>query len=217
VRKLLGIERFERRPPVTYAFFDVPKDSRSGSQVELALTEGFSDARIPLHGGMMRYAFQLERTFARAPGVQLLRELVAARMPWHRSELQGVEWSAVGTFEHASAERYGSNRIWLAGDAAHLTSPLGVQSLNVGIWEARELARTIAACVRGAPADVLRSRYEAGRLAEWRRLLAREPGTPFGEKAPAWVRRHLPQLVSSLPASGDDLDDLLDQLGVSLL
>jgi hypothetical protein len=35
--------------------------------------------------------------------------------------------------------------------------------------------------------------------------------------APAWARRHFRQLLAALPASGDDLDDLLAQLGITTL
>jgi 2-polyprenyl-6-methoxyphenol hydroxylase-like FAD-dependent oxidoreductase len=218
VRRLLGIELTPRGPSETYAFFDVPKDPRSGTQVQLALTDSLSSAIIPLHGGMMRYAFQLPNP-PRAPDSTLLKELVLQRMPWHRDNVEVIEWSGVGEFRRAVVEQFGKDRAWLAGDAAHATSPLGVQSLNVGLYEARELATTIVECVRGASPGLLAKRYQARRQNEWNRLLTSAPGAPLSPRVPVpdWVKRHLPRIIASLPASGDDLDDLLDQMGVSVL
>jgi 2-polyprenyl-6-methoxyphenol hydroxylase-like FAD-dependent oxidoreductase len=216
VRKLLGIELAPRGPRESYVFFDVPKHPLSGTQVQLTLTDTFSSAIIPLHGGMMRFAFQLP-IVPRAPDLTLLKDLIAQRMPWHHDDVEGIEWSGAGAFRRAVVDQFGKDRVWLAGDAAHATSPLGVQSLNVGLHEARELAATIVECVRNGSPTLLAARYQARRQAEWNRLLASTPNAPLPPRVPDWVKRHLPRIVASLPASGDDLDDLLDQLGVSLL
>jgi 2-polyprenyl-6-methoxyphenol hydroxylase-like FAD-dependent oxidoreductase len=217
VRKLLGLELVPKGPSETYVFFDVPRDPRAGNQVRLAFTDTFSSAMIPLHGGRMRYAFQVAATPQNPPDPALLHDLLAVRMPWHRDTLERAEWSGVGTFGRAVVNLFGKGRVWLAGDAAHATSPLGVQSLNVGLHEARELAMTLNDCLRAGSPDLLHSRYETHRRAEWNRLLASGPGAPLSPRVPEWVRRHLSQIISALPASGDDLDDLLDQLGVALL
>jgi 2-polyprenyl-6-methoxyphenol hydroxylase-like FAD-dependent oxidoreductase len=166
---------------------------------------------------MMRYAFQLTAAPPGMPDRTVLKDLLSVRMPWHKNIPEHVEWSGVRSFGRRVVDRFGKGRVWLAGDAAHATSPLGVQSLNVGLHEARELAATLADCIRAESPDPLRSHYEVKRRAEWNRLLASNPGAPLAPQVPDWVRRHLAQIVSWLPASGDDLDDLLDQLGVNLL
>jgi 2-polyprenyl-6-methoxyphenol hydroxylase-like FAD-dependent oxidoreductase len=216
VRKLLGIELKTKGPSESYVFFDVPKDPLSGTQVQLVLTDKWASAIIPLHGGMMRYAFQVPAAPVTMDSA-LLKELLAQRMPWRSDDPESVEWSGRGQFQRAAVDQFGRDRVWLAGDAAHATSPLGVQSLNVGLHEARELATTIVECVRNASPALLQTRYQLHRQTEWNRLLATSPGAPFRHGLPDWVHRHLPRIVASLPASGDDLDDLLDQLGVSLL
>lgn len=217
LRSLLGLPLVRRGPDETYAFFDVPRDPSAGNHVEIALTATFGSAMIPLHGGMMRYAFQLPTVPPpHAADVGLLKVLLFARMPWQRKAFERLEWSGVRTFRHTVVDRFGKGRVWLAGDAAHATSPLGVQSLNVGLYEARELAETIADCVRAGSPELLSARYEPRRRAEWHRLLASEPTAPLSPRVPDWVKRHFAKIVSSLPASGDDLDDLLDQLGLAL-
>jgi 2-polyprenyl-6-methoxyphenol hydroxylase-like FAD-dependent oxidoreductase len=171
----------------------------------------------PLHGGSARYSFEVADGWPQAPGTDAFRMLLRERMPWHAVSNARVEWSAVARFTGALAERFGSGRIWLAGDAAHATSPLGVQSLNVGLREARLLAQGIDELRAGGDPSRFAVTYESGRMFEWRRLLGLEGPIRLGPRAPGWVRAHLPRLLSSLPASGDDLDDLLDQLGCAML
>jgi 2-polyprenyl-6-methoxyphenol hydroxylase-like FAD-dependent oxidoreductase len=105
----------------------------------------------------------------------------------------------------------------LAGDACHATSPLGAQSLNVGLREVRDLADGMAECLLGGSVEHLGLRYETQRKLEWRRLLGIGGPPMLGARTPLWARAHLADLLAGLPAAGDDLDDLLSQLGVTVL
>jgi 2-polyprenyl-6-methoxyphenol hydroxylase-like FAD-dependent oxidoreductase len=61
------------------------------------------------------------------------------------------------------ATAYRRGRVLLAGDAAHIHSPLGGQGLNLGLGDAMNLGWKLAATIRGeAPADLLGS-YESER------------------------------------------------------
>jgi hypothetical protein len=56
------------------------------------------------------------------------------------------------------ATTYRKGRVLLAGDAAHIHSPLGGQGLNLGLGDAMNLGWKLAATIRGdAPADLLDS------------------------------------------------------------
>jgi 2-polyprenyl-6-methoxyphenol hydroxylase-like FAD-dependent oxidoreductase len=217
VRTALGIPLVVHAPTRSFAFFDVPSDPHAGAESELALWQGSSNAMYPLHGGAARYSFEVANGSPRAPGTDVFRKLIRERMPWHTVSDERVEWSGIAGFAGALATSFGRGRIWLAGDAAHATSPLGVQSLNVGLHEARLLARGVDDLRGGRDTASFTAAYDSGRQLEWRRLLGLEGPVSLGPKAPSWVREHLPKLLSSLPASGDDLDDLLDQLGCSVL
>src|SRR5262245_52322513 len=61
------------------------------------------------------------------------------------------------------AERYRENRLFLAGDSAHLFPPLGGQGLNLGLQDATNLAWKLGAVVRGWAQDALLDTYEAER------------------------------------------------------
>ncbi len=57
--------------------------------------------------------------------------------------------------------------------------------------------------------------YDARRGLQWRELLRLEERAVVSERSPDWARRNLGRIVSCLPASEADLDDLLDQLRVT--
>jgi 2-polyprenyl-6-methoxyphenol hydroxylase-like FAD-dependent oxidoreductase len=73
------------------------------------------------------------------------------------------------------ATSYRKGRVLLAGDAAHIHSPLGGQGLNLGLGDAMNLGWKLAATIRGdAPADLLDSytseRHPVGaRVLDWSR------------------------------------------------
>ena len=93
------------------------------------------------------------------------------------------------------ATAYRSGRILLAGDAAHIHSPLGGQGLNLGLGDAMNLGWKLAATVRGdAPPGLLDS-YEEERhpvgaqVLDWSRAqVALMRPTPEGRALQAIVR-----------------------------
>src|ERR1700735_5094648 len=60
-------------------------------------------------------------------------------------------------------DRYRVGRIFLAGDAAHVHSPVGGQGMNTGIQDAYNLGWKLSAVLAGA-ADSLLDTYEEERL-----------------------------------------------------
>ncbi len=215
VRKLLGIPWRQLGPARLFGFFDVPHEPPAGQNIELVLGAEAS-AMYPLHGGTTRYTFELDRAPTEPLDAEKLRELRATRMPWHPVNRESVEWTSVHAFERAWSERFGRNRVWLAGDAAHTTTPLGTQSLNVGLREARDLANAVADSAPGRNVEPLTSGYAAQRELEWRRLLSLGEKPRLLPNAPSWVRHQAAELVAALPASGEDLDEGLSVLGITL-
>jgi hypothetical protein len=74
-----------------------------------------------------------------------------------------MRWSSRFLSERRQARRYRVDRVFLAGDAAHVHSPLGGQGMNTGIGDAMNLGWKLAEAVRGtAPAGLLDS-YQSER------------------------------------------------------
>jgi 2-polyprenyl-6-methoxyphenol hydroxylase-like FAD-dependent oxidoreductase len=101
---------------------------------------------------------------------------VLSIVPWIRRELV--------------ADRYGGQRVFIAGDAAHLTSPTGGFGMNTGIQDAVDLGWKLEAMLRGWGGENLLATYEVERRpvairnvreasANLRRMLSpREEGVP---------------------------------------
>lgn len=215
VRKSMGIGLREAAPPQLFGFFDVPHEPPAGQSVELVIGPETS-AMYPLHGGNTRYTFELPAPPVKPLDAEKLRELRQARMPWHTAGHDSVEWSGVHAFERTLVERFGQGRVWLAGDAAHTTSPLGAQSLNVGLREARELANTVADAIATGDRQRLSTGYDVQRELEWRKLLSLGGKPNLSPSTPSWAKQQLRDLVASLPATGADLDDWLAALGMTI-
>jgi 2-polyprenyl-6-methoxyphenol hydroxylase-like FAD-dependent oxidoreductase len=215
VREQLGIGWTAQGPRQIFAFFDAA-DDRAGPGAQLVIHEGQGSAVYPLQGNSSRFSFELSVGMPQAPGLTQLRQLLSSRMPWYAADPRAFEWSGSAEFQPALVERFGEGRVWLAGDAAHSTGPLGGQSLNVGVHEAHDLAGRMARGIQlgepGVPA--LGVAYSQQRRLEWQVLFGLAPSAPSAPRAPEWVKRNLPLLRQALPAAGDDLDDLLDQLHV---
>lgn len=74
-------------------------------------------------------------------------------------------WLSRFSNETRLADRYQNNRIFLAGDAAHIHFPAGGQGMNVGMQDAMNLAWKVAGVVNGyAPASLLTSYENERRL-----------------------------------------------------
>ena len=114
------------------------------------------------------------------------------------------------------AETYRNGRVLLAGDAAHVHSPLGGQGLNLGLGDAMNLGWKLAATVRGtAPADLLdsyaRERHPVGaQVLDWSRA-------QVALMRPDWGTRALDTIIRDLAETRDGATYLAARVwGVSL-
>ncbi|MGY3470516.1 2-polyprenyl-6-methoxyphenol hydroxylase-like FAD-dependent oxidoreductase [Bradyrhizobium sp. LM6.11] len=89
--------------------------------------------------------------------------------------ITALRLAATWTDRAYQATTYRKGRVLLAGDAAHIHSPLGGQGLNLGLGDAMNLGWKLTAAIRGyAPADLLdtysRERHPVGaQILDWSR------------------------------------------------
>jgi 2-polyprenyl-6-methoxyphenol hydroxylase-like FAD-dependent oxidoreductase len=122
-----------------------------------------------------------------------------------------VDWFAHYRVHHRVAERFRKGRVFLAGDAAHVHSPVGGQGMNTGLQDAHNLALAIVDVVAGrtAPEDPdgtgRLDRYQAERQPVARHLIAltdRAFGVVAGRRAGrAIVRRQIATRFAPLLAT----------------
>lgn len=145
-----------------------------------------------------------------------LRQYLRERAPWFTGSIEKLTWRIVVRFEHRLAKRFGAGRLWLAGDAAHLTGPAGVHSMNLGFWEGGDLAARLESVLRGgAGADTLPS-YDGRWQEVWKQLHGLERTPAPGPQTDGWVAQHASQILASLPAWGAAYEDMASRLGLTL-
>jgi 2-polyprenyl-6-methoxyphenol hydroxylase-like FAD-dependent oxidoreductase len=200
--------------------------------VRVVLDAASTNVLWPLLGNKCRWTFQLvkggglsefpekERREARLTeqGVderirQYVEKVAKERAPWFAWGVKQITWCTEVVFEQRVAKQFGKDRCWLAGDAAHQTGPVGVQSMNVGMAEAVTLAGALRRILRDkAPMSLLET-CEKEWQEEWRRLLGLAGGVTPGKQAGAWVRERWGRIPACLPASHEELGQLAGQLG----
>ena len=234
VRRALGMDLAAAGNPRFYALFEFQCPTEV-SEAAMVLDEGRRSVLWPLPGGRVRWSFEIQdadipaesRLKSRLPlhvGSQIypylaredLHQLLAERAPWFEAEVGQITWSLGVRFDQRLARGFGAGRVWLAGDAAHLADPLGVQSLNQGLAEGADLARRIGGVLQDhVPLETL-GEYQEHRMRLWRQLFGQEdmPATDGGTSP--WVASHAVELPSAIAASGEELTALLEQLHLHL-
>src|SRR6185312_4682895 len=94
-----------------------------------------------------------------------LRELRAALVALYGTDygLRGASWISRFTDMARQAASYRERRVLLAGDAAHVHSPMGGQGLNLGVQDAVNLGWKLAQVVQGISPESLLDTYHAER------------------------------------------------------
>ncbi len=109
--------------------------------------------------------------------------------------LKALNVASTWTDRSKQATTYRKGRVLLAGDAAHIHSPLGGQGLNLGLGDAMNLGWKLAATIRGDAPDGLLDSYTTerhpvgARILDWTRAQVALDGRPEFPRA----RSHRPR------------------------
>jgi 3-(3-hydroxy-phenyl)propionate hydroxylase len=167
IRELLAIPMadlgFTERWLVVDIRADTPLDTWDG--VEQVCDPARAATFMQVTGDRYRWEFQLRDGEEEADLItpQALGRLL---LPWTgRSDLDGLEIirSATYTFRARLAARFQAGRVFLLGDAAHLTPPFIGQGLAAGLRDANNLAWKIAHVLTGQAGEDLLVTYDAER------------------------------------------------------
>ena len=234
VRRSLQIDFPNLSDAKLFAVFEMETDFDFEHEMRIIFEEHSTNVVWPLPNHRCRWSFELTdsietavlRTKDRLPAElgsvkfpsldgDYLGQLLTERAPWFHAPLGKIHWRILIRFERRLANAFSQGCCALAGDAGHLTGPIGMQSMNVGLREAKELTEAIAeAFSGGATADLLQS-YSHRRSAEWQGLLGLTGGLKPQDETDRWIHQIRPRLLPCLPASGQDLEDMAQQLGLT--
>lgn len=219
----------------SFAVFEFKTDFKHQNRVHVVMGEESTSVLWPLPGGYCRWGFHIDETAAEAFSrdkdrlfVQIgthgfstlegnvLESMLRQRAPWFDASIEQFRWRMVVRFEKRLAERFGEGRVWLAGDSAHLASPVGMQSMNIGINEGTELARSLANLLQGRADSRDLRQYGEDRLEEWETLFGlRRKLQPTASTDP-FIKQFADRIHECLPASAATLPDFARALSMVL-
>jgi 3-(3-hydroxy-phenyl)propionate hydroxylase len=207
VRQRLGIEHSRVAGPEFFAAYEFEPQEQVEDEVRVVLDNSSTNVLWPLPGNRYRWTFQLlksematefpdkERRGARVAQQavdesirQYVEKVAKQRAPWFSAGVKEIGWCTEVVFEQRVAKQFGRERCWLAGDAAHQTGPVGVQSMNVGMAEATTLAGTLRRILREKAGVNLLETCDREWQAEWRRLLGLTGGLRARKETSPWVQ-----------------------------
>jgi 4,5-epoxidase len=183
VRSLMGID-FEGRPfPETLVLADVKlTETRNGAdEGTMWLHPDGMIGMVPLPAGVWRIFAELHPSDPMAKAghaaatalqgaspvseavVDRVRALMRERIGEQAPQIASGLWTSVFRFHRRIASAYRRQRLFLAGDAAHIHSALGGQGMNTGIGDAFNLGWKLACVIRGNASDRLLDTYGAER------------------------------------------------------
>jgi 2-polyprenyl-6-methoxyphenol hydroxylase-like FAD-dependent oxidoreductase len=234
VREALGIPYASEGTAEPFAVFEFHSDAGlPKNEVRVVFDEKTTNVLWPLPGDRWRWSFEWgQRELSHELRVknrlavplggesfphlseEQLKSLIEERAPWFEGSIHDVDWSMTVRFERRLVSSFGRDRLWLAGDAAHLTGPVGIQSANAGLTEAGELGSHLTRILRENASLSLLEDYSRSRLREWRRLLGIEGGLTASAKTDPWIARNTFRIAPCIPATGEDFVQLAGQLGL---
>jgi 2-polyprenyl-6-methoxyphenol hydroxylase-like FAD-dependent oxidoreductase len=116
-----------------------------------------------------------------------------------RMNIERVNWFSTYRVHHRVAAQFRRGRIFLAGDAAHIHTPVGGQGLNTGVGDAVNLAWKLAAVLHSRADATLLDTYEPERIAFARKLVDTTDkvftGVTSQKPFDRWARRNLVPFV----------------------
>jgi 2-polyprenyl-6-methoxyphenol hydroxylase-like FAD-dependent oxidoreductase len=215
VRKNLPVEYEHVGPAEAFSVYEFPSPIEFPHEGRVVFHDESTNVLWPLGRERLRWSFQVDEKQPAAPTPQALRELIRARAPWYRTQAGEITWHTTALFERRLVDRFGQERVWLAGDAAHTTGPVGGQSMNVGLREAHDLAERFSSILKSGGSFDLLAGYQSERRAEWSRLLGLGEAMQATSAAPGWARELAARILPCVPAAGEDLRTLLEQIGLT--
>lgn len=235
VRSRAGLDYQRVGETESFAAFEFESEEKVTDELRVVLDETTTNVLWPLADNRYRWTFQLfraelsgdfpekERRAVRIdqPTIderirQYVQKVAHQRAPWFTSAIKRVHWCSEVSFERRLVAQFGRKRCWLAGDAAHQTGPVGIQSMNMGFREGASLAAILHKILReGAPLSLLDG-YNRDLQKDWQLLLARSGGLKPRSATNPWVAKRSARILPCLPACGTDLEQLAGQLELTI-
>ena len=140
VRKAASIHYSGKRYPDTYIMGDFEDTTEFGPDAAVFLPKTGLIECFPLPNGMRRWVVKTDH-YIKEPNKELLSSAIKTRIGYDISMAKNTMLSSFGV-QHFTAEVFSKGKVLLAGDAAHVVSPIGGQGMNLGwlgAWKLSEI------------------------------------------------------------------------------
>ena len=157
VRKALGVGFDGRTYVEDWLIVDAKLASPAIDHIEFLCDPRRPAPHMPAPGGRQRWEFMLHpgESPEEMERPEKVRELLS---PWGSPDDMEVERTAVYRFHARTVKHFQKGRVFLAGDAAHITPPFAGQGLVAGLRDAANLSWKLAWVLRGrAEPNILES------------------------------------------------------------
>ena len=210
VRKLAGID-FPGWDPTTSALIaeaEMAEEPELGARKDAAGTHGIGRVEYEIRDGAVVFAdhgpvrVMVTEQYAGPRSEPTLDDVSEALVAVYGTDygIHSPIWISRFTDMTRQAATYRSARVLVAGDAAHVHSPIGGQGLNTGVQDALNLGWKLAQVVKGVSPDSLLDTYHDERHPVAARVLrttmAQVAATRPGDARDDALRDTLTELVS---------------------
>tara|TARA_R110001592_G_scaffold229659_4_gene486336 strand:+ start:191 stop:1792 length:1602 start_codon:yes stop_codon:yes gene_type:complete len=171
IRKMSGFGFAGKTYRQDWLILDVAKDPCPSSEIEFFYEAGRPGVTLPAPFGKRRWEFELaaDDSHTEMLSDDMMRNLLS---PWGRAEDMEVERKAIYSFHARTAQRFQNGRVFLMGDAAHITPPFAGQGMMAGMRDAYNLSWKIASVLQGKLAPKFLESYHRERRPQVHQIIA---------------------------------------------
>ena len=134
--------------------------------------------------------------------------------PWLKSSEAKIERKAIYTFQSAIAKKWRKERIFLAGDAAHLMPPFMGQGMCAGVRDASNLAWKINHCIKQGHNEKLLNSFQSERFSNVKEYI--QTTMKMGEFINAMRSYKIADTVSNQSDGSKSMKSIKPELGTGL-
>lgn len=162
VRHLLGLDFHGETYAEDWLVVDVKNAPQPIDHIEFLCNPQRPAPHMPAPGNRQRWEFKLQPGESREQmeKPEVIRKLL---MPWDPEGVSEIERVAVYRFHARVADTFGKGRVFLVGDAAHITPPFVGQGLVAGLRDVANLSWKLVAVCKGWSHERLLLTYDPER------------------------------------------------------
>lgn len=170
IRRALDIGFSGSTYPQDWVILDIENNPIRNNDIAFSIDPRRPSVTMPGPGGRRRWEFVVKKDDD-VETIFDVNNLLKLLAPWGDMSNIKIARKAVYTFHARTAEHYQKGRVFLLGDAAHITPPFAGQGMMAGLRDAHNLCWKIAAVLQGRIGPVALASYEVERIPQSKQII----------------------------------------------